>query len=218
MESTSQPTEAIEEPKVQESSTQAPTEEAKDTDLTPGMNPFKYDYWTLKEKEFFKGTEKPDTAPKKLGEIQPGNEPIRQPITNAPAPWNKVGTWETKTLTVANLEEFLKEKIFSVPYIDKDSNQELKITKISKLGGEMSVVNNRGKSKLGYSLQMDVEIERNKKYITVLYSDFNDYGEHDYQLSIGTMSHSAADEHLEEVGRQLKEWIQEYANLSAKNK
>ena len=183
-----------------------------DPSMTPGVNPFKYDYWTLKEKEFFKGTDKPDTAPKKLAEVQPGEPIISKPTPNGTAVWNKVGTWETKTLTVANLEEFLKEKIFTAPYIDKDSNQELKITKISKLGGEMSVVNNRGKSKLGYSLQMDVEMEKSKKYITILYSDFNDYGEHDYQLSIGTMSHSTAEDNLEVVGKQLKEWIQEYAN------
>jgi hypothetical protein len=29
-------------------------------------NPVKYDYWTLKDREFFKGTEKPDSAPKLL--------------------------------------------------------------------------------------------------------------------------------------------------------
>lgn len=30
-------------------------------------NPVKYDYWTLKEKEFFKGTDKPDSKPKLVG-------------------------------------------------------------------------------------------------------------------------------------------------------
>ena len=31
----------------------------------------KYDYWSLKEKEFFKGTQKPDTAPKKVETLAP---------------------------------------------------------------------------------------------------------------------------------------------------
>jgi hypothetical protein len=39
-------------------------EEETKGNAKPAENPVKYDYWTLKDKEFFKGTDKPDTAPK----------------------------------------------------------------------------------------------------------------------------------------------------------
>ena len=46
---------------MEEEKNKAQAQEAKQVDPS-----IKYDYWSLKEKEFFKGTEKPDTAPKKI--------------------------------------------------------------------------------------------------------------------------------------------------------
>jgi len=70
------------------------------------------------------------------------------------------------------LEEFLQQNC-------RAQVGDLKISKISKVSGEMSMVNNRGKCKLGYSLKMHVEVEKGSQFITIMYEDFNDYADHE---------------------------------------
>ena len=86
--------------------------------------------------------------------------------------WNKVGTWEEKHFDLSGLEDFLVQQGLT-------EVSGMKITKISQVSGEMSRVNVRGKAKLGYSIKMQVEVEKAGRFVTIMYEDFNDYADHE---------------------------------------
>lgn len=101
---------------------------------------------------------------------------LRRPAQpQAKTAWNSVGTWEEKHFDLGKLEEYLQEHA-------KKPVGQLAISKISQVSGEMSRVTVRGKPKLGYSVKMQVEVEKGSQFITIMFEDFNDYSDHEVCL------------------------------------
>jgi hypothetical protein len=42
----------------------------------------------------------------------------------------------------------------------------------------------RGKKKIGFSLKMDIEVEKGPQFITIKFEDFNEYSEHEVKREI----------------------------------
>lgn len=53
------------------------------------------------------------------------------------------------------------------------------MSKISNVEGDVSCVMVRGKKKVGFSLKMDIEVEKGPQFITIKFEDFNEYSEHE---------------------------------------
>jgi len=87
--------------------------------------------------------------------------------------WNTAGTWEERQV-------HMDEEEFNT-FLQKNP-QEFEgytITSASNVSGDVSEVCVRGKKKLGYELNMTVEVTKGNKALKVIFEEFTDYGEHE---------------------------------------
>ena len=110
-----------------------------------------------------------------------------------------MGTWEEKHFELGGLEAYLQQQACQAV-------GDLKVAKISQVSGEMSRVTVRGKPKLGFSIKMQVEVEKGTQFITIMFEDFNDYADHEV-ASLHPVRvrdrHAVQDRGPEEVRRDL---------------
>lgn len=95
---------------------------------------------------------------------------------NVGSNWNQVGTWEEKHFTIDALKEHLGTQniTFEGGY---------RVSKISNVEGDVSCVMVRGKKKVGFTLKMDIEVEKGTQFITIKFEEFNEYMDHEVNIS-----------------------------------
>lgn len=58
-----------------------------------------------------------------------------------------------------------------------------RVSKISNISGDVSCVMVRGKKKVGFTLAMDVEVEKGTQFITIKFEEFNEYMDHEVNFT-----------------------------------
>ena len=104
--------------------------------------------------------------------------------------WNKLGTWEEKEYDFKKVKEFVESQLTQKKYDD------FQIAKIAEIEGDFNSVFIRGKTKLGFTLKMELHlsgVERmddeladeglGKKHSILNVEEFTDYGDQEVVLT-----------------------------------